>query len=300
MSSNVHPPSKPLSSNQLIKRIITASILIPIVVIFILFLPNRIFTFISGVFILAAFAEWIKLSGYQKYPSFIDVVKFIGLFIIFCALIIGLYFGLEYLFFNIGVALFPFSLMNYFYAGVLFVLWVAALWAVVIFPKFTEKYTQGPFALLVGCLVLIPAWLSMNQLRYLDPRWLLYLFILVWIADIAAYFTGKKWGKHKLLPHLSPGKTWEGVAGALFGVFLFSIPTYYYFDVKISFALWLVLNLIITVFSIVGDLFESIFKRVHQLKDSGTLFPGHGGIMDRIDSLTAALPIFTAMMMVIE
>jgi phosphatidate cytidylyltransferase len=124
---------------------------------------------------------------------------------------------------------------------------------------------------------------------------LLVLFALIWGADSGAYFVGKKWGKHKLLPQVSPGKTWEGLSGALgvtviitfFSLFIFKVP-------YIRWPVALCLALITVLFSIVGDLFESMLKRRVGLKDSGHSLPGHGGILDRIDSLTAAAPIFAS------
>ena len=124
-------------------------------------------------------------------------------------------------------------------------------------------------------------------------HFLLFLFVLIWGADTAAYFSGKKWGKNKLAPLVSPGKSIQGAVGAMiFSILLTFLALWIGRD---SFQGWFwatVLSIITVLFSIVGDLFESMLKRRVDLKDSGQLLPGHGGLLDRIDSLTAAAPIF--------
>ncbi len=147
---------------------------------------------------------------------------------------------------------------------------------------------------LVGWAVLVPTGLAMIDLRQGHPWWLLGLMSLVWVADIAAYFTGRKFGKHKLAPSISPGKTWEGVAGAMLGVSVcvmlaWSFSPYsahYAFLPGMLIASWCWVGL-----AVIGDLFESAIKRQAGVKDSGTLLPGHGGLLDRIDALTSTLPI---------
>lgn len=141
---------------------------------------------------------------------------------------------------------------------------------------------------IIGWLLVLPVWLSMIGLRRVDPWLLLVLIATVWIADSAAYFAGKRFGKHKLAPKISPGKTWEGVLGAwlavsLYGVLLCLIKHYDY---------WIIVGLWgVTVLSIMGDLLESLVKRQASVKDSGSLVPGHGGVLDRIDGLTSSLPL---------
>ncbi|MGB0129697.1 MAG: phosphatidate cytidylyltransferase [Rhodocyclaceae bacterium] len=146
---------------------------------------------------------------------------------------------------------------------------------------------------LVGALVLVPPGFAMLQLRALSPLLLLAVLSAVWVADIAAYFSGRAFGRNKLAPQISPGKTWEGAAGAVVGV------VGYYFLLAAAFkpaglgegVLWPVVALaLFTAVSICGDLFESLLKRQAGVKDSGQMLPGHGGILDRIDSLTSTLP----------
>ena len=148
---------------------------------------------------------------------------------------------------------------------------------------------------LIGWIILIPTWLALVELRTFGPGLLLGLLAVVWIADTAAYFAGRKFGRHKLAPAISPGKTWEGVAGAFLGVTLYGLAWGMWDGSAVLFnsGLWqgMLLLWLLTLFSILGDLFESWMKRVAGLKDSGRILPGHGGVLDRIDALTAAMPL---------
>lgn len=152
-----------------------------------------------------------------------------------------------------------------------------------------------------GWIVVWPFWFALVVLRDSSPWLLLALAALVWVADISAYFAGKRFGKRKLAPAVSPGKTWEGVAGglagvALYGVVLCEVADHWATPLTPLFApaygiLAIVAMLGLTAVSIVGDLFESWMKRGAGLKDSSNLLPGHGGILDRIDALTSSLPV---------
>ena len=143
--------------------------------------------------------------------------------------------------------------------------------------------------------LLLPAGLALVRLRELGPFVVLAIMVLVWVADSAAYFTGRAFGRHKLAPTVSPGKTWEGAAGAVVGVLVAGFLLNRYASANGMPALnasWLVPQLLlITAVSIIGDLFESMLKRQAGAKDSGTLLPGHGGVLDRIDSLISTLPL---------
>lgn len=149
--------------------------------------------------------------------------------------------------------------------------------------------------LAIGLLALVPTWLALVYLHgNKGPGWVLFIFMLIWAADIGAYFAGRKFGRHKLAPHVSPGKTVEGVLGGMVLAAAVAVIGMVIFKMPFSNALWFVpLCFVVVAFSVVGDLFESLFKRRVGLKDSGQLLPGHGGILDRIDSLTTAAPIFT-------
>ena len=138
-----------------------------------------------------------------------------------------------------------------------------------------------------GFAVLVPAGLAMTALR---PIEVLLVLGLVWVADTAAYFVGRAWGKRKLAPAISPGKSWEGAAGGLIGAALYAIIIAFFTERGAALTL-VATAVLLGMVSIVGDLFESAAKRQAGVKDSGTLLPGHGGILDRIDSATATLPL---------
>lgn len=154
-------------------------------------------------------------------------------------------------------------------------------------------------ALALGVVVILPPALALAHLRQIDPMLLLFAMSLVWIADIAAYFTGRAFGRHKLAPAISPGKTWEGAAGAVAGVLVFGLAVAVLSGHAppdtVRWLLVSVLLLVLTAISIIGDLFESLIKRQAGVKDSGAILPGHGGLLDRIDSLTSTLPVIGLM-----
>ena len=144
-----------------------------------------------------------------------------------------------------------------------------------------------------GWLILVPTFLALVRLHQERPSLVLYVLVLIWVADSAAFFAGRRFGRRKLASRVSPGKTWEGVAGGVAGAAVLALatvaaaghghqgPTRFVF-----------LSIGVALASVLGDLLESLFKRRAGLKDSGTLIPGHGGVLDRIDSLTAAGPCF--------
>lgn len=164
--------------------------------------------------------------------------------------------------------------------------WFAALLWMFFFP------TAIPTALvwICGLLVLLPAWLALDFLYRLDAELLLFSLLIVWVADIGAYFVGKGFGRVKLAPKISPGKSWEGVLGGLTAVLLLAAVGNHFLGTDI--AVLVPLCLAVSMVSIVGDLTVSMFKRNAGVKDSGSLFPGHGGVLDRIDSVSAAAPLF--------
>ena len=144
-----------------------------------------------------------------------------------------------------------------------------------------------------GVLALWLAWLAAVQARALGVNFLLSVLALVWVADIAAYFSGRAFGRHKLAPSISPGKTWEGAAGAAVAVLVFGFGMLAMRGAELQGGVAVIAGVLLawTAVSIVGDLFESLLKRQAGLKDSGSILPGHGGILDRIDSLTSTLPL---------
>jgi phosphatidate cytidylyltransferase len=180
---------------------------------------------------------------------------------------------------------------------------LAAVFWVFVAPVWLVRHARpGPAPCAVaGWLVIWPTWFAFVVMRDVSPWVLLATAALVWVADIAAYFAGRRFGKHKLAPAISPGKTWEGVYGALAGVVVYGLvlaavarayamPFSAIFDGTLAWAT-LACMLVLAALSIVGDLFESWMKRGAGLKDSSSLLPGHGGVMDRIDALTSTLPV---------
>jgi phosphatidate cytidylyltransferase len=145
-------------------------------------------------------------------------------------------------------------------------------------------------AVLGGILVLVPLWLAMVQLQE-NPALMLALLAIVWISDSAAYGVGRAIGRHKLAASISPGKTWEGVGGAFFAISAYAMIFHVFWYPSFSLAYLLGAFFAVAALGILGDLFESLLKRGANVKDSGTLLPGHGGVLDRIDALTAAIPL---------
>lgn len=148
----------------------------------------------------------------------------------------------------------------------------------------------------LGCGMMVSTWLALVVLHSRPdqgPHWVLYLLVLVWVADSGAFFAGRQFGRTKLAPEVSPGKTWEGVFGALIACALFAFGYARFLELGgLALTGFILVSLVTVLFSVVGDLLESLLKRQQGVKDSGTLIPGHGGILDRIDSLFAAAPVF--------
>ena len=171
----------------------------------------------------------------------------------------------------------------------------AAFWILVapIWMKSRWRIHGSVLGVLVGAVVILPIWLALVQIKLAGELVLLAIMATVWLADIAAYFSGRTFGRHKLAPAISPGKTWEGAIGGVLAVVVYG---FFYLSVLPkelagSPALLLVLLVAFAAFSIVGDLLESLLKRQAGLKDSSGILPGHGGVLDRIDSLTSTLPM---------
>ena len=166
-------------------------------------------------------------------------------------------------------------------------LWLAARW----------RIRSKAILVVTGWIVLVPGWLALSRLQA-DPQRLLALLAIVWLADTAAYLCGRAWGRHKLAPGISPAKTWEGVAGAAVAVAVYyvtligAVPDWDWLRSFWGPALFASVALM----GVAGDLFESWIKRQAGVKDSGALLPGHGGVLDRIDSLASSLP-FVALLL---
>jgi phosphatidate cytidylyltransferase len=166
--------------------------------------------------------------------------------------------------------------------------WLAAFLWVAFAPRWVSPWSAG----VAGVLALVPSWVAMVRLRLSHPHgaeWVLFALLLVWVADIGAFFVGRRFGRIRLAPEVSPGKTWEGALGGLAVSALVAVAGAAWF--RVALLPFLPLCLAAVGFSIVGDLTESLLKRFAGMKDSGSILPGHGGVMDRIDSLTGAAPV---------
>lgn len=269
------------------QRILTALVLIVLMVWALFAWPQPAFAAFLGVFILVGAWEWTALCGLQRLSARLAYVALIGA--VGGALAAA------------PVQLATPSLVWPLMAAV--VLWW--LWAFIELLAYLDVrrgfLASLPGKLLSGFFLLLPAWIVPLVLRELphaglpDGRWLtLYLLGVVWAADTGAYFAGHRWGKTKLAPHVSPGKTWEGVAGGLVAVFVLALTAgvFGWGFAGNELVEWVGLSLATAFVSVFGDLFESRAKRAAGVKDSGTLFPGHGGVLDRIDAYTAAAPLF--------
>lgn len=256
------------------QRIITALILIPITIALLFYLPSIAFLFLTAFIALGGAWEWSNLMQLQKTSSRLFYLLFMAL-IFFSTLFIPM----------------PFI----FFCA--FIWWLFAIVCILFYPYGSHWWGQSTlWRGVMGLFVLVPCWVAINYIRNQSDGIyvLLFLFVLIWGADSAAYFAGKKWGKHKLAPHVSPGKSVQGLVGAVLFSTIITLAALWLSHIPIRIWPWgILLSLVTVLFSIVGDLFESMLKRQAGLKDSGGLLPGHGGLLDRIDSLTAAAPIFT-------
>lgn len=274
------------------QRIITALVLAPIAVAGIFLLPLKFFMLFSAAIFLLASKEWGAFVNPQATTS--PILYVFGVVLAVSLLLVPV----EQLWSAEGI--------HPWVEGLLMVAagwWIAALVLVVGYPKSAQPWAGSKvIKSLFGLLTLIPFFWSMVALRsvnmhhdfYYGGALLLFVFSLVWAADSGAYFCGKRFGKHKLAPSVSPGKTIEGFVGGLVSALIVAFIGSIAFDIQSeNMVLFFVASLLTIVVSALGDLTESIFKREAGLKDSGNLLPGHGGILDRIDSLTAAVPVFT-------
>jgi len=284
------------------QRIITALILLPLAVFAIFFISLEAFSFLIAVIILIGCWEW---SGFVKKINFWQRIVYV---VISAALMALVYYNsLPIAYWNGWVI--PQGIMEWLQirdlAFISIILasiwWLVAFVLVIVFPKISQSLINNLLLMIiVGWLLLIPTWVALTGMRSIGmaldfhrgSNLLLFSLCLVWAADTGAFVAGKMFGKHKLAPHVSPKKTWEGViGGALLAtlVVIFSVDLLFISKAELPGLILMVI--IIVSFSVIGDLTESIFKRLAGVKDSGSILPGHGGILDRIDGLTAAMPL---------
>ena len=268
-------------------RVITALVLVSLLLPSMFFLPQSVWAILVALFIGVAAWEWGALLGWANAARFALGAGVASL----CAILTWI----DPL--AVGAAGFQpaqsWVLLLYGASAAFWLLlipfWLRSKWAL-----------QGAVGVLVGAVVLLPTWLAMVQLRAASPLLLLAAFAVAWVADIAAYFAGRRFGRRKLAPTISPGKTREGAVGAVLGVLLYGLLLGHYFlDGAVALPVWVLALLAVTVVSIVGDLFESLLKRKAGIKDSSNVLPGHGGVLDRIDSLTSTLPLIALLWLLV-
>ena len=255
------------------QRIITALILLPIALGGFFLLDGAWFALFIGAVVTLGAWEWARLAGLAAQPQRVA----------YAAVVAALLYGAWLL-----PALAPWLL------GAAVLWWLAATLLVLSYPQSSRYWGGLPGKLLIGLLILLPAWQGLVQLK----QWpqanalIIAVMVLVWGADIGAYFAGKTFGKRKLAPRVSPGKSWEGFYGGLVASLLITLVVGLQQGWQVN-GLLLALGgaALVVAVSVIGDLTESMFKRQSGIKDSSNLLPGHGGVLDRIDSLTAAVPL---------
>jgi len=266
---------------MLLKRILTASIIAPILVFGILVLNQT--TFALALALILIISSW-------EYCNLIQIKQLAGKALYALLILLVTYF----------LSNTPSNLTILYVASSW---WLMALIWVLIFPEGSHLLRKNLLVKLVnGLFIFVPMAIALMALHSLDPSLVLFLLILIWAADIGAYFAGKLFGKTKLCPSVSPGKTLEGVCG---GTALAQVVAISYVYVSTQspllsdFLIFSFIALVVSLVSVLGDLFESVLKRIAEVKDSGSILPGHGGILDRIDSLTSSAPIFFLLIVVL-
>ena len=265
------------------QRLLAALVLIPAFLAALFLFPQWAWAALMGLVVLLGADEWARLSHFGKTTRAIYAVLTLVL-LLGCYQLLKAGSPIEWWLLGMSVA---------FWLG-LAPRWVGSHWRV----------EQPLLRALVGWLLLIPTWIAIVELRLIGPGVVLFAMGMIWLADSAAYFSGRTWGRHKLAPSISPGKTWEGVAGAMVAVAVVAGAValldrgFFLAGYAVGVGTLVVAVCFTVAVSILGDLFESHIKRLAGVKDSGSLIPGHGGVLDRIDSQTAALPIFFALCLV--
>jgi phosphatidate cytidylyltransferase len=260
------------------QRTLTALVLAPLGVAIVLLLPTIALAAFTALTVAIGLWEWTRMAGFRSRPMRSATVAIVSL------ILVALWTVRDEPAAWYVVA-----------AGVVW--WIVAAWWLANF-SFGAAPTRENAAtkLVAGLFATLPAWVALILLHAQPehgPAWALLALVLVWGADTAAYFTGKRFGKKKLSPQISPNKTFAGVYGALACGAVVAAIAGWLLDVRgVALAGLIALALVTVVASIVGDLFESLIKRQAGVKDSGTLFPGHGGMFDRLDGVFAALPVF--------
>jgi phosphatidate cytidylyltransferase len=253
------------------QRVITALVIAPIALALVFFAPGDLFAAAMLCMALAGAWEWSALAGRPDRNHRLMLVALFAMFVV-----AGWFLQRSFAY--------PQALMIY-------CLWALAWWLFsFVWVTFWRAEFNRTVKILCGVLTLLPSLAAVVAVRAVSPWYLLILLLLTTSADIGAYFAGRAFGKRKLAPLVSPGKTWEGGVGGVAAVIVVAaVASHWLPGSPLPFIL---ICIGAALLSVVGDLSESLFKRQADLKDSGTLFPGHGGVLDRVDSLTAAAPLY--------
>jgi phosphatidate cytidylyltransferase len=277
-------------------RIITALILVPLVIAALFWLPPSGFAAATLVVCVLAAWEWGQFCGLSSRSQRVWLAVLCGLLLTLMLVTMPAY---QHAIYSLRVSLFLWLALAW---------WCLALLMVMSYPNSAALWRDSiVLRVLFGVLTLVPFFWGMVALRqvhygqdhYLGAWWLLYVMLLVWGADSGAYAFGRLFGKHKLAPKVSPGKTLQGLAGGLLTAALISWLFARYVPLHVEVSVLLSCSILATLASVLGDLTESMFKREAGIKDSGNLIQGHVGILDRIDSLTAAVPVFACLMLLV-
>ena len=253
------------------RRVVTALILVPLFLAALWLLSGWSFAVFLGLILLLAAWEWGGLCALEPVQRWFWLLA--------CSLLAAGLYLLQWLWLTAAV-------------GALF--WLFAIAAVIVFPRGQAMWATRSARLSAGVLVLIPAWAALLLLQGMPhgPWLVLWTMLMVWGSDIGGYFIGRAWGRRKLAPAVSPGKTVEGLLGGVGAALLLSLGMVVAVGLPGSALIGvLVITLLVVAAAVFGDLFESLIKRVAGVKDSGSLLPGHGGVLDRIDAVLAAAPV---------
>lgn len=280
---------------MLLQRILTALVLATVAITAIFVLPTLYFYLFIAVIVLIAAWEWAGLSEISKISG---KIAFLLLLIV---PMLGVAFWTQILELLSRLLEWP-GIKEYSGALEWLVIGPVLFWLMmmILIRKVPEELLKiklkKSFKVFIGWFVLLSAWMFVTKLRaYYGSEAVMYFLALIWIADIAAYFTGKKFGKDKLAPVISPGKTTQGMYGAIISAMILSVILALYYDYPMMIAMdFGFLSVLTVLISIYGDLFFSLVKRQNGVKDSGSILPGHGGVLDRIDSVIAAAPFYYA------
>ncbi|HEY3488048.1 MAG TPA: phosphatidate cytidylyltransferase [Gammaproteobacteria bacterium] len=258
------------------QRILTIAVTAPVFIALVLYSPTAVFSYAVLLLLMLGASEWARLSGLHTAATAVCYSLLFGVLILLA------------IFFPV-----PEDYHVWIYLAALCWWLIVSVWLVA-YQRSRYVVHSPVLKLLMGLLTLLPPWYALTEIHaspVRGPGWVLLLFVVVWAADIGAYIAGKLYGRIKLAPAISPGKTIEGLGGGLLGAILVVGVASFYF-VSMPVMMLILLGMVTAALSVIGDLFGSMMKRMADVEDSGSLLPGHGGVLDRIDSMTIAAPLF--------